>query len=176
MFFSNGPRFRPVLFESRANMSYEHNYEFVREVVCEWRRISACRKYLWNVPFYYLCDYNSIKEVLEYNGSIHQLKCWSRELLAYKFVCIHLPSKMMKDIDERCCHIDPLIHRYLIDATTICSKDIYLCPFALYFYVFSICFNPRHVSHIDIPQHTTLYKLYPLRWFFIIILFVSLPT
>ena len=47
--------------------------------------------------------------MLEYDGSIHQLKRWSQEILAYEFVCIHLPNRMMKDIDSVCRHIDFLI-------------------------------------------------------------------
>ena len=35
------------------------------------------------VHFYWLCKYSAIKEMLEYNGSIHQLERWSPELLAY---------------------------------------------------------------------------------------------
>ena len=49
--------------------------------------------------FYWLCDCSAIKEVLEYNGIIHQLKRWSQELLLFEFFIIHRPRKMMKDVD-----------------------------------------------------------------------------
>ena len=75
-------------------------------------------------PFYWIYDRNAVKEVLKYDGSIHQLKRWSQELLAYEFVCIHRPNRMMKDFDSVCRHIDPLIHRYLVDVTVMRSKDI----------------------------------------------------
>ena len=90
----DGPRLRPVLFGSRANMPYERNYHsFVDEVACGRWSIAACRKYLWGARFYWICDCSSIKEVLEYDGSIHQLKRWTQELMAYEFVCIHRPNK-----------------------------------------------------------------------------------
>ena len=49
----DGPRLRSILFESRANMSYERDYRsFAGEVACGWWRIAACRKYLWGDIFY----------------------------------------------------------------------------------------------------------------------------
>ena len=41
----DGPILRPVLFGSRANLSYERNYHsFVREVACRRWSIAVCRK------------------------------------------------------------------------------------------------------------------------------------
>ena len=83
----DGPRLRPVLFGSRSNLPYKSDYHsFVGEVACGRWSISACRKYLWGTQFYWLCDCIAVKKVLEYNGSIHQLKRWYQELLAYEFV------------------------------------------------------------------------------------------
>ena len=43
----DGPRLRPLLFGSRANLSYECNYHsFLREVAYGRWSIAACRKYL----------------------------------------------------------------------------------------------------------------------------------
>ena len=80
---------------------------------------------------------------------------------------------MMKDVDNICRHIDPLIHRYLVNAST--SKDILSRSFAYNFDFFSRCSNPRHVSQVDIPLIPTLYPLFPLLWCFIITQFGSLP-
>ena len=66
--------------------------------------------------------------MLEYDCCIHQLKHWSQELLTYEFVCIHLPNRMMKDVDGVCRYIDPLIHRYLVDANIMRSNDEMLRP------------------------------------------------
>ena len=57
-------------------------------------------------PFYWLYDSSSVKEVVEYDGSIHQLKRWTQELMVYEFVCLHRPNKVMKDVDGVCRHID----------------------------------------------------------------------
>ena len=49
----DGPRLRPVLFRSRANMSYERSYHsFVGEVAYGRWSIATCRKYLWGALFY----------------------------------------------------------------------------------------------------------------------------
>ena len=118
-------------------MPYERNHHsFVGEVACGRWSIAACRIYLRGSLFYWICDCSSIKEVLEYDGSIHQLKRWTQELMAYEFVCIHRPNKIMKDVDGVCRHIDPLIHRYLVDAAVLHSADKILRPFAYDFDVF----------------------------------------
>ena len=145
------PNLRPVLFGSRSNLPYESNYHsFVGDVVCGRLIIAACRKYLWGSQFYWLWGCIAVKEVLEYNDSIHQLKRWSQKILAYEFVCIHRPNKMMMDVDSICRHIDPLISHYLLNTATIHFKDINLRPFAYNFDVFfSSCF---------LPQPTTLWR------------------
>ena len=147
----DGPRLRPVRFGSRANMPYERNYHsFVGEVACGRWSIAANRKYLWGKLFYWICDCNTVKEVLEYDGSIQQIKRWSQELMAYEFICLHRVNRMMKDVDGVCRHIDPLIHRYLVGAAVLHSADKILRPFAYNYDVFSRCSNPRHVSLQDI--------------------------
>ena len=126
--------------------------------------------------FYWLCDCSYVKEVLEYNGSIHQLKRWTQELIAYEFVYIHCLNKMMKGVDGFCRHIDPLIHRYLVNATTIRSDDIKLRPFA-----YNFDFPPNFLTHIMF--HTMILSLipllsplFPLLPYSIIAQFVFLPT
>ena len=162
------------MFESRSNLPYESDYHsFVGEIACGRCSIAAYRKYLWGTQLYWLCDCIAVKEVLKYNGSIHQLKRWSQELLAYAFVCIHRPNKGMKDVDDICRHIDSLIHRYLNNAATMLSTDIRLRSFACNFDVFTSCSNPRHVSVADnsftrtpistIPTPSVLYH-YPVRF------------
>ena len=74
--------------------------------------------------------------MLEYDRSIYQLKRWNQEVMVYEFVCLHRPNKMVKDVDGVCRHIDPLIHRYLVDAEAMRSDDIDLRPFAYNFDVF----------------------------------------
>ena len=46
--------------------------------------------------------------------------------MAYKFVYLHRLNKMMKDVDSIYRHIDPLIHRYLVDAAAMSSNDVAL--------------------------------------------------
>ena len=112
-----------------------------------------------------------LNRYLRYQGSIYQPKRWSQELLAYAFVYLNLPNTMMEDIDGIYRRIDPLIHRYLIEAAAMCSADIRLRPFAYNFDVFSSCSNPRHVPFADnysthntvstIPTPSALYH-YPV--------------
>ena len=75
-------------------------------------------------------------------------------LIEDEFVCIHRPNKMMKDVDGVCRHIDPLFHRYLVDAAVLYSADKILRPYAYNFDVFSQCSNPRHVSLHDVLSNT----------------------
>ena len=81
--------------------------------------------------------------------------------MADEFVCIHRPNKMIKNVDGVYRHIDPLIHRYLVDAATMRSGDIKLRPVAYNFDVFSQCANPRHVSHHDVISDTVTISAVP---------------
>ena len=57
------------------------------------------QKYLWGNHFYWMCDCIAVKEILEYNGSIHMVMRWSQELLGYHFTIIHRLAAMMADVD-----------------------------------------------------------------------------
>ena len=84
--------------------------------------------------FYGLCECNAIEEILEYNGSIHQLKRWGcQELLAYEFVIIHCLAAMMQDVDSISRYLDPLVHQYTITASRLHIKDVTIRLFAYSF-------------------------------------------
>ena len=118
----DGPRLRPELFGSRSNMSHERNYHsFVGKVACGRWSIATCRKYFWGILFYWICDCSAIKEVLEYDGSIHRLKRWAQELLAYNFfvfivrikwwrmLIIYVVTSTLSSIDILSTHLLPKI-------------------------------------------------------------------
>ena len=67
--------------------------------------------YLWGMHFFWLCDCDAVKEILEYDGPIHMCRRWAQELLGYTFTCVHRTSKMMLDVDGICRgrYHDPLI-------------------------------------------------------------------
>ena len=76
------PRLRPVCFNSRSNRDYEEHYHsFVGETACGRWVIAHLKRYLWGVLFYWMCDCSAVKEILEYNGSSHQLRRWCQELM-----------------------------------------------------------------------------------------------
>ena len=68
-------RLMPIIFNSRTNLDHEEDYpSFVGEIACGRWAIYRLRKYLRGTLFYWLCDCNAIKDIVKYNGSIHQLK------------------------------------------------------------------------------------------------------
>ena len=69
-------------------------------------------------------DCNTIKEILEYNGSIRQLKQLSQELLKYEFFIIHRVCRIMTNDDDVFCYVDPLLYQYTINATYLHTYDI----------------------------------------------------
>ena len=142
----SGPRLVSILFNSRSNLRHKKYYHlFVGEITCGHWAISRLRKYSWETLFYWLCDCNYIKEVLKYNGSIHHLKQWTRELLAYKLIIIHRKATMMKDVDGISRYVDPLVRQYNMIATCLHIDDVTKRPFAYSFDVFISSTNPRHV-------------------------------
>jgi hypothetical protein len=71
----NGARLRPIRFGSRSCTEREHHFHlFVGEAACGWWAISQNRKFLWGSEFFWLCDCSAVKEILEYDGPIHQIR------------------------------------------------------------------------------------------------------
>ena len=93
-----------------------------------------------------MCDCNAIKEIIEYDGSIHQLKRWTQELLAYEFVIIHRVAAMMKDVDSISRYVGPLVHQYNMTTVRLHSEDDTKRPFTYNFDIFARCTNPSPPS------------------------------
>lgn len=108
-----GARLRPVRFGSRRCSDREHHFHsFVGEAVAGRWAIGQCRRYLWGGHFYWLCDCNSLKELLDYTGDIHQICRIAQELLGYFFTFVHRPARMMRDVDGLNRFYDPLVRLY----------------------------------------------------------------
>jgi hypothetical protein len=104
-----GCQLQPIWIGSRQCTDSEtHLHSFTGEVAAGRWAIAANRKILWGKHFYWICDCNAVKEVLEYDGNIHQVRRWLQELLGYQFSVIHCPERMMKDVDalSRGRHLD----------------------------------------------------------------------
>jgi hypothetical protein len=127
----NGARLRPVRFGSRRCNDREHHYHsFVGEAGAGRWAISQCRKYLWGAHFYWLCDCSAMKEILEYDGEIHQIRRWAQELLGYHFTIVHRPSRMMRDVDSLTRMYEPLVRQYITRAAELLASDRSDRPFA----------------------------------------------
>ena len=90
---------------------------FVSRVACGKWEIFCCQTYLWVKKFFWIYYCITIKEILEYWRSIHQLRRWSQERFWYGFATIHRIASIMRDVDVLSCHIDILIHRTLFKYT-----------------------------------------------------------
>ena len=138
----SGPRLISVLFISRSNLVHEKDYHlFLGEITFGRCAISRFRKYLWGTLFYWMCNCNTIKEIIEYDGNIHQLKRWTQELLAYEFVIIHRVASMKKNVDSISRCVSPLVHQYNMTDVRLHSEDVTQCPFAYSFDVFARCIS-----------------------------------
>ena len=156
------PRLMPVIFNSCTHLDYEKKYHSsVGDIACGRWAISRLRKYLWGTLFYWICDCNPIKGILEYNGSIHQIKRWSQESLAYEFVVIHRLAAMIQDVDGVSRYIYPLIHWYTITASRLHVENVTERPFAYSFDVFHSYNNPRHVTASDALSISITITTYP---------------
>ena len=156
------PRSRPVFFGSRSNQPCEKYYHyFVGEVACGRWAINFFRKYLRGKKFYWFCDCVVVKEILEYTGSIHQLRRWSQKLLGYEFAIIHRKASMIKDMDDLSGHIDLLIHRYLTQSSLMQTDDVIQRPFVYSYDYFYTCSNPRHITASDTTMVTKESSLLP---------------
>jgi hypothetical protein len=111
-----GARLRPIRFGSRRCTPQEQHYHsFVSEEAVSCWAINQNHKY-------WLCDCSGVKEILEYDGLIHQVCQWAQELLGYCFHIVHRPARMMADVDAFTRRYEPLITSYLCSAVTMDDK------------------------------------------------------
>ena len=126
-----GARLQPLAFGSKACTNTEmHFHSFVGEVACGRWAIAQNKHYLWGTNFYWLCDCNSVKEILNYSGSIHMLSRWSMELLGYSFSIVHRPAKMMADVDCLARRYTTAFQRYVHIAFILHQNDMTTRPLA----------------------------------------------
>ena len=96
---------------------------FVGEGACGRWVISHNRSFLWGSHFYWLCDCKAIKDILEYNGEIAVVTCWAQELLGYHFSVIHMPARMMMDMNGLTRRFNSLSSKYAHIALLLSSVD-----------------------------------------------------
>jgi hypothetical protein len=92
---------------------------FVGEAAVGCWAINQNHKYLWGASFYWLCDCSGVKEILEYDGPIHQVRRWAQKLLGYCFHIVHWPARMMADVDAFMRRYGLVITSYLRSAVTM---------------------------------------------------------
>jgi hypothetical protein len=127
-----GARLRPVRFGSRKCTDREHHFHsFVGEAACGRWAISQNRKFLWGTEFFWLCDCSAVREILEYDGPIHQIRRWAQELLGYHFQIFHRPARLMRDVDGLTRRYDhPLTVTHLQHAIQLSTEDAAARPAA----------------------------------------------
>jgi hypothetical protein len=149
----NGARLRPIRFGSRSCTERERHYHsFVGEAACGRWAIGQNRKFLWGSEFYWLCDCSAVKEILEYDGPIHQIRRWAQELLGYFFQVFHRPARMMRDVDGLTRFDHPLIAQHLKIALQLYLADRAARPAAYDPAVFSSHPNPLKCLATDTPS------------------------
>ena len=80
--------------------------------------------------FWWICDYSSVKELLEYNGTIPLVCLWAQELLGYQFTIIHRPNRMMADVDSLTRRYGSLIAMNCMVSSILYQRDTVTRPFA----------------------------------------------
>ena len=143
-----GARLCPVKFGSRrCDRSKQSYHSFVGETACGRWAICHNRPHLYGQHFFWLCDCSAVKEVLCYEGDIHQVRRWAQELLGYDFTVLHQPSRMMQDADALSRFYGPLISAHLSIAHSLATSDHASRPFAY--------------ASTAFPQHTVRRPTHP---------------
>ena len=127
----SGARLQPVVYGSRACTESERFFHsFVGEAAAGRWAISQNKRYLWGNHFYWMCDCTAVKEILEYNGSIHMIMRWAQELLGYHFTIIHRLAAMMADVDALTRRFGAPISTYISVAAILRQQDATNRPIA----------------------------------------------
>ena len=64
-----------------------------------------------------------MKEILEYNGTINMVRCWTHELLRYQYSILHRCDRMTRDIDAISRQFGPSIVMYAHSASLLALED-----------------------------------------------------
>ena len=75
-----------------------------------------------------MCDCSAVKEILEYNGSSHQLRRWCQELMGYNFAIIHRKERMMRKVDTVSRRFRKTITLHVMQAHLMRSRDVLTRP------------------------------------------------
>ena len=119
-----GARLKPIAFGSRSCHDNEVNFHsFTGEAASGRWAIGQNRNYLWGNHFYWMCDCSAVREVLEYDGTIHMICRWAQELLGYDFTCIHRCARMMADVDALTRRFGSLISTHCVIASVLSTQD-----------------------------------------------------
>jgi hypothetical protein len=126
---AGGPRLQPIAYGSRSCTIAEKTFHsFVGEAACGRWAIGQNRKFLWGTRFYWMCDCNAIKEILEYEGNIAMVSRWAQELLGYHFTVIHRSARMMVDVDGLTRRFGKPIAEYIMIAHIMSKRDQKMRP------------------------------------------------
>ena len=169
-----GPHLRPILFGSRrCTPKEQHFHSFVGEAACGRWAIGQLRKYIWGTHFYWIMDCIALREFINYDGPIHQVRRWTQELLGYYFTVLHRPSKMMRDVDALSRMYDPLIQHYNATAASQLSADQLARPLA--YCPQSIDDLTRSFAPSELDQSTSLQPTSPTCTVATLTTFTNLP-
>ena len=121
---NNGSRLRPLAFGYPSCTYFERKYYlFVGETSCSIWKNWQNRHLVWKQHFWLLCDCASVKEIIEYEGSIPMVCRWDQELFGYHFIIVQWSNKMMTDVDALTSRFGKLISQYCIIASILYITD-----------------------------------------------------
>jgi hypothetical protein len=125
-----GVRMQPVCFGSRkCDPNEEQYHSYVDESAAGRWAIGKLKRFLYGCHFFWLWDCDAIKDLLNYNGPIQQLKCWAQELLGYHFTVLHCANKVMKDVDAlNRRYGDKLIAQYMVKSAALHTSSLKAHP------------------------------------------------
>lgn len=144
----DGARLKPIAYGSRACTDTEsHFHSFVGEVCSGRWGFAKNRRYLWGNKFWWLCDCNAVREVLDYSGTIHMISRWAQELLGYDFEVVHRSATMMRDVDSMTRRYGEQYATHLMIAASLRAMDIISRPLAYCPSKFPI--RPTRIKHTN---------------------------
>ena len=108
--------------------------------------------------FYWIWKFSIVQDILEYNGSSHQLRRWCQELVEYNFAVINRSARMMRDVDALSRQFGNVITLHVIQAHLMRSRFIFARSLAYSLDHFHSSSKPQRVlpSCTPLSQHAIL--------------------
>ena len=99
-----------------------------------------------------MCNCTTIKEILDYDGSIVKVYWWVHNIISYPFNVVHISRRMMANVDALACRFGRLIAIYYVIPNIFAKRDRLHRPTAYSATSFRFIITTKFASNLNMTS------------------------